>query len=212
MHGNLPWALVFIGVFTAVVVEILGIPVLPVAIGLYLPLELSTTIMIGGIIRWFADKKTKSKKNNMPIISIVLGFVLGGALIGLGIYNNVNSDYNSFEIKSEEELRKDVDEKYKKVDEIRKARDQEYNTSAQSEKYYELSRDISTAEGELRDTEEELYKVTSGFYDSFKTDKYFNSVPLILAGAVVIVVGIGLAMNFSTRSKKNVILSVSEEK
>ena len=158
------------------------------------------------------DKKTKSKKNNMPIISIVLGFVLGGALIGLGIYNNVNSDYNSFEIKSEEELRKDVDEKYKKVDEIRKARDQEYNTSAQSEKYYELSRDISTAEGELRDTEEELYKVTSGFYDSFKTDKYFNSVPLILAGAVVIVVGIGLAMNFSTRSKKNVILSVSEEK
>ena len=56
MDGNLPWALVFIGVFIALVIEILGIPVLPVAIGLYLPLELSSTIIIGGIIRWFADK------------------------------------------------------------------------------------------------------------------------------------------------------------
>ncbi len=57
MDGNLPWSLVFIGIFAAVVVEILGIPVLPVAIGLYLPLELSTTIMVGGVIRWFVDKK-----------------------------------------------------------------------------------------------------------------------------------------------------------
>lgn len=44
MEGNLPWALVFIGVFIAIVVEILGISVLPVAIGLYLPLGISATI------------------------------------------------------------------------------------------------------------------------------------------------------------------------
>ena len=69
MDGNLPWTLVFIGIFTAVVVEILGIPVLPVAIGLYLPLELSTTIMLGGIIRWFADRKSKSK-NDRGIIYV----------------------------------------------------------------------------------------------------------------------------------------------
>ena len=64
MDGNLPWALVFIGVFVAIVIEILGIPVLPVAIGLYLPLELSTPIMIGGVIRWFIDKK----KNEVSIL------------------------------------------------------------------------------------------------------------------------------------------------
>lgn len=62
MDGNLPWSLVFIGVFIAIAVEILGISVLPVAIGLYLPLELSSTIMIGGLIRWFVDKKTEAKK------------------------------------------------------------------------------------------------------------------------------------------------------
>lgn len=61
MQGNLPWALVFIGVFIALVIEILGISVLPVAIGLYLPLELSATIMIGGLIRHFVDKKSKDR-------------------------------------------------------------------------------------------------------------------------------------------------------
>jgi putative OPT family oligopeptide transporter len=57
MDGNLPWTFVFIGVAIAITLEILQIPVLPVAIGLYLPLELSSTIMIGGAIRWFIDKK-----------------------------------------------------------------------------------------------------------------------------------------------------------
>ena len=63
MEGNLPWALVFIGVFIAIVVEILGISVLPVAIGLYLPLELSATIMIGGVIRWFVSKNCPPAAN-----------------------------------------------------------------------------------------------------------------------------------------------------
>ena len=60
MSGNLPWALIFIGVFIAVV-ELLRIPVLPVGIGLYLPLELSCTIMIGGIVRAVADRYSKKK-------------------------------------------------------------------------------------------------------------------------------------------------------
>jgi peptidoglycan biosynthesis protein MviN/MurJ (putative lipid II flippase) len=84
MNGNLPWALVFIGVFIAIVVEILGIPVLPVAIGLYLPLELSSTIMIGGIIRWFADKK-KGKKNDDAGSGILFcsGMIAGEGLVGI---------------------------------------------------------------------------------------------------------------------------------
>ncbi|MBR2916176.1 MAG: oligopeptide transporter, OPT family, partial [Clostridia bacterium] len=51
MEGQLPWALVFIGVFIAVIAEILGIPVLPFAIGIYLPVQLNACIMIGGLIR-----------------------------------------------------------------------------------------------------------------------------------------------------------------
>ncbi len=84
MDGNLPWALVFIGIFTAVVVEILGIPVLPVAIGLYLPLELSTTIMLGGIIRWFADRKSKSKNDEAGSgVLFCSGMIAGEGLVGI---------------------------------------------------------------------------------------------------------------------------------
>jgi putative OPT family oligopeptide transporter len=86
MNGNLPWALVFIGVFIGIVVEILGIPVLPVAIGLYLPLELSATIMIGGIIRFIVDKKTASKSKENEAGSGILfcsGLIAGEGLVGI---------------------------------------------------------------------------------------------------------------------------------
>lgn len=86
MNGNLPWTLVFIGVFIGVVVEILRIPVLPVAIGLYLPLELSATIMVGGIIRWFVDKKSSAKdKDNEASNGILFcsGLIAGEGLVGI---------------------------------------------------------------------------------------------------------------------------------
>ncbi len=87
MNGNLPWALVFIGIFVAVVVEILGIPVLPVAIGLYLPLELSTTIMIGGAIRWFVDRRHKKEDGKTEDASSGIlfcsGMIAGEGLIGI---------------------------------------------------------------------------------------------------------------------------------
>lgn len=86
MDGNLPWGLVFIGIFTAIVIEILGIPVLPVAIGLYLPLELSSTIMIGGVIRWFIDRKAdKNEANNEAGSGILFcsGMIAGEGLVGI---------------------------------------------------------------------------------------------------------------------------------
>ncbi len=86
MNGNLPWALVFIGVFIGVVIEILGIPILPVAIGLYLPLELSSTIMVGGIIRWFVDKRASEKEKNNEASGGILfcsGLIAGEGLVGI---------------------------------------------------------------------------------------------------------------------------------
>ena len=67
MGGNLPWTLVFAGAFIGIVVEVLGIPVLPFAVGLYLPIHLSTPMMIGGLVRLFLEKKKgmdeKAKKD-----------------------------------------------------------------------------------------------------------------------------------------------------
>ena len=84
MDGNLPWTLVFIGVFLAIVVEILGVAVLPVAIGLYLPLELSATIMIGGLIRYFVDKKRTSEDGEAGTgVLFCSGLIAGEGLVGI---------------------------------------------------------------------------------------------------------------------------------
>lgn len=89
MGGDLPWPLIFIGAFIAIVVEVMGISALPVAIGLYLPLELSTTIMAGGIVRYFVDmKKSKNddKKKNADAGNGILfcsGMIAGEGLVGI---------------------------------------------------------------------------------------------------------------------------------
>lgn len=86
MNGNLPWMLVFIGVFIAVVIEILGIPVLPVAIGLYLPLEMSVPIMIGGLIKHFISKKESKEEAENEAGGGVLfcsGLIAGEGIIGI---------------------------------------------------------------------------------------------------------------------------------
>lgn len=86
MDGNLPWGLVGIGICIALIFEILHIPVLPVAIGLYLPLELSSTIMLGGVIRHFADKgKSEDEKKDESNSGILFssGMIAGEGLVGI---------------------------------------------------------------------------------------------------------------------------------
>ena len=88
MEGNLPWTLVFIGIFIAIFVEVLGLPVLPVAIGVYLPFHLSAGIMLGGVVRWFVDKKkfADEKAKNDAVQAGILyasGLVAGEGLIGI---------------------------------------------------------------------------------------------------------------------------------
>ena len=88
MNGNLPWALVFAGVFIAIVVEILGIPVLPFAVGLYLPIHLSTPMIVGGLVRLYFEKKKnetesdrKRKVENGVLYSS--GLIAGEGLVGI---------------------------------------------------------------------------------------------------------------------------------
>ena len=84
MHGNLPWGMIAIGAFAAITVEILGIPVLPVAIGLYLPLELSTPIMVGGIIKWIVDKKKGASEGDAGKgVLFCSGMIAGEGLVGI---------------------------------------------------------------------------------------------------------------------------------
>ena len=88
MGGNLPWNLVFVGVFIALVVEVLGIPVLPFAIGLYLPIYLSVPMMLGGLLRWYLEKRkyASEKDKNDTVQSGVLyssGLIAGEGIVGI---------------------------------------------------------------------------------------------------------------------------------
>ncbi len=88
MGGNLPWALVFAGVAIAIVVEILGIPVLPFAVGLYLPIHLSTPMMVGGLIRLYFEKKKglseeERKDKTDKGILYSSGLIAGEGLVGI---------------------------------------------------------------------------------------------------------------------------------
>ncbi len=87
MESNLPWGLVFIGVFIAVVVEVIGIPVLPFAIGVYLPVQLNACIMVGGLVRLAFDKMKKDEENKKQTVSDGIlycsGMIAGEGLMGI---------------------------------------------------------------------------------------------------------------------------------
>ena len=85
MGGDLPWTLVFIGAFIAVAVEIVGIPVLPFAIGVYLPVQLNACIMVGGLIRLILDKLKRDDKETVVNDGILFcsGMIAGEGLIGI---------------------------------------------------------------------------------------------------------------------------------
>jgi len=88
MTGELPWALVFVGVSIAVFCQLAGLPILPVALGLYLPIHLNAGILVGGIVRIFVERKFKNneeeKKNKVETgILLASGLVAGDALMGI---------------------------------------------------------------------------------------------------------------------------------
>lgn len=87
MEGNLPWALVFVGVFIAIVVELVGIPVLPFAIGVYLPVQLNACIMVGGLIRLALDKMKRKEEEKKAIVNdgilFCSGMIAGEGLVGI---------------------------------------------------------------------------------------------------------------------------------
>lgn len=87
MEGNLPWNLVFIGVAVAIVIEILRIPVLPFAVGLYLPIHLSVPIMIGGLLRLAYNARAKKSEHVENAIErgilYASGLIAGEGIVGI---------------------------------------------------------------------------------------------------------------------------------
>jgi hypothetical protein len=82
LDRELPWGLVLIGVLIAITLELSGVPSLPFAVGVYLPLSSSTPIFIGGMVRWFADKFNKggAGSDSGPGVLLSSGYIAGGSI------------------------------------------------------------------------------------------------------------------------------------
>ena len=81
MEGNLPWNLIMIGAAIAIAVEIIGVPALPFAVGMYLPIYLSAGIMLGGVVRFLIDKFA-DKVSEKGILGSS-GMIAGEGLVGI---------------------------------------------------------------------------------------------------------------------------------
>lgn len=82
-----PWMLYIAGAIMALILTIVGVPALPFALGMYIPLELNTPILVGGLIAYFVSTRSKDEKINNARRErgtlIASGFIAGGALMGV---------------------------------------------------------------------------------------------------------------------------------
>jgi putative OPT family oligopeptide transporter len=93
LNRNLPWELVLLGVSIALVLELCGVPSLPFAVGVYLPLSSSTPIFVGGLVRWIADWQIRrsaggreiaeTESDMSPGVLLSTGYIAGGAIAGV---------------------------------------------------------------------------------------------------------------------------------
>ncbi|MBN1559102.1 oligopeptide transporter, OPT family [candidate division KSB1 bacterium] len=100
LHGNLQWSLVLSGVALALTAELLGVPSLPFAVGIYLPLATMTPVFMGGVIRHFVEKSSRSSEERESRKE--RGILLGSGLIaGEGIIGVLVAAYAFFSGKPE---------------------------------------------------------------------------------------------------------------
>ena len=97
LDQKLPWALVMFGVMIALILEMSGVPSLPFAVGVYLPLSSSAPIFVGGMVRWLVDRRRNKQPeyvnasedertaagDRSPGVLLSSGYIAGGALAGI---------------------------------------------------------------------------------------------------------------------------------
>ncbi len=85
--GETPWILYGVGAILALILTSIGVPALPFALGMFIPLQLNTPLLIGGLVSWFVSTRSKdaavNKFRKERGTLIASGFIAGGALMGV---------------------------------------------------------------------------------------------------------------------------------
>src|SRR5256885_13889215 len=88
---KLPWALVLLGVFSTLAIELMGVQALPDAVGVYLPISTSSAMFAGGIVRWLIERRAQARQQSIaevgsgPGVLFTSGLIAGGAICGIGL-------------------------------------------------------------------------------------------------------------------------------
>jgi uncharacterized oligopeptide transporter (OPT) family protein len=94
LQANLPWSLVLIGASFAIVAELLSIPSLPFAVGIYLPLSTMSPVFVGGIIRRIVENHRARKEESVAATQTKAGILMSSGLIaGEGIMGVIIAGY-----------------------------------------------------------------------------------------------------------------------
>ncbi len=159
------------------------------------------------------SKNSDKKMTQIQLVFLVAGLLVGLFLMGLGIYKNINSDYNMMKLRTAEEVRPEVDAKREDLKKIRTERDAEYEASGNSAKYQELNSKFMHTESELLDLEAELFSVTSGEAEKMRKNTNATTTSYIIAGAVVCALTVATFgfVQSKTGKKENKILSMKED-
>ena len=85
LNQNLPWGLVLVGVFIALTLELCGIHSLSFAVGTYLPIATTAPIFVGGLVRWWVDRKTEGAEESEVSAGTLYssGLIAGGSIAGI---------------------------------------------------------------------------------------------------------------------------------
>ena len=85
--GQTPWILYFAGAVLALTLTMIGVPALAFALGMFIPLQLNTPLLVGGLIAWWVSTRSKDASVNKARADrgtlIASGFIAGGALMGV---------------------------------------------------------------------------------------------------------------------------------
>ena len=85
--GATPWMLYYAGAALALILTMIGVPALAFALGMFIPLDLNTPLLIGGLVSWYVSTRSKDEKVNKMRRErgtlIASGFIAGGALMGV---------------------------------------------------------------------------------------------------------------------------------
>ena len=87
MGGDTPWILYMVGAILALLLNWLGVPALAFCLGMFIPLQLNTPLLVGGAVAWFIGSRSKDKSVNSARADrgtlISSGLIAGGALFGV---------------------------------------------------------------------------------------------------------------------------------